>query len=102
MTLATATLLQQNIIYCMGAFYPKTLLTMREILRLIAKMVKCFLISLHLHFSSLTQKFGREQDDKKHYFCDTLMIFMLPNQYEDSRHDDLLGKLGKDKRKRQR
>ena len=75
---------------------------MRGILRLIAKMVKCFFISFHLHFSSLTQKFGKEQDNKKHYFFDTLLVYMFPNQYVDTRHDDLLGKLGKDKRKGQR
>lgn len=30
------------------------------------------------------------------------MIFMLPNQYVDTRHDDLFGKLRKDKNEGQR
>lgn len=78
------------------SFLPKNILSVRGILRLIAKMEKYFPISLHLYFSSLTQKFGREQDNKKILLFDTLWIFLLPNHYVESKHNDLLGKLGKD------
>lgn len=46
----------------------------------------------------MRQKFGMKQDNKNYYLI-TLRIFVLTNQYLDSKHDDLLGKT-EDKRER--
>lgn len=62
MAIATATALPQNTVYSHVSFSPKTLLTMRGILRPNAKMIKYSLSrAIALILSKLETKFGIKQ-----------------------------------------